>query len=331
MLQHLEDAPSTVFLGVQVYTWGLYCFFGAALCLLFLHFRCRERFRAGTAALCGFLGLVCGFVFSRLLYCLTDVQMRVFEDLADGSLSFGEYLGMVLNPFSGGFSMFGALLGACLGALLCARLMKEDPRALLDVLAGCLMLLVAAERLGEGALDSFGISRPLRERVTNFSLFIVHGEYDDYIATYLLESLTAVALFVLFEWHLSKKRGAGETFVFALLLFGLTQVLMESLRYDRHMSFSFVGAQHILAFACAASAMIVYALRLRRKGTGRGLWIFALALIPLMVGALVGLEFMIDRTDFSRLLLYAVYIALLCFFGGVALHVRARAEAKTRT
>ena len=36
-----EDAPQTVFLGVRVYAWGLYCFFGAALCLLAVLFHSR--------------------------------------------------------------------------------------------------------------------------------------------------------------------------------------------------------------------------------------------------------------------------------------------------
>ena len=326
MLKHLEDAPSVVFMGIQVYTWGLYCLFGAVLYLVFLHMRCRGRVKDGTAALCGVLSLALGFVFSRLFYCLFDARMRVFADLADGSLSFGEYAAMLLDPFSGGFSMFGALFGGCLGACAAAGILKTDRKALLDVLAGSLMLLVAAERLGEGNLEDFGISRPLSQKAGAWNLFILHGEYDDCIATYMLESLTAVILFMLFQWHLGRRRGSGETFVFALLWFGLTQVLMESLRFDQHMRFSFVGVQHLMAFGCAAGAMLTYAFRLRKKRPGSRLFLFAVLLIPLTVGALVGLEFMIDRSGVSKLLLYGIYILLLAFFGWTALRVRARAE-----
>ncbi len=326
MLQHLEEVQGTVFLGVHVYTWGLYCFFGTVLYLGFLHAKCRERFAPGTAALCGLLSLVLGFVCSRLFYCLFDARMRMFADLADGSVSFGEYAALILDPFSGGFSMFGALFGACLAAVLTARILKTDAAALLDVAAVCLMLLVAAERLGEGALEDFGISRPLSQRAVGWNLFVIHGEYDDCIATYMLESLTAVALFVLFQWHLGRRPGSGETFLFALLLFGLTQVLMESLRFDQHMRFSFVGVQQLLAFGCAAGAMFAYARRLGKKRPGSKMALFALILVPLMVGALVAVEFMIDRSGVSRILLYALYIVLLAFFGWTALEVRRRAE-----
>ena len=169
------------------------------------------------------------------------------------------------------------------------------------------------------------MSRPLNERTDWWGLFITHGEYDDCISTYMLESLTALMIFVLLEWRRPRLK-RGDVFLTGALVFGPSQVLMESLRFDQHMRFSFVGVQHLMAFGCAAGAMLTYAFRLRKKRPGSRLFLFAILLIPLTVGALVGLEFMIDRSGVSKLLLYGIYILLLAFFGWTALRVRARAE-----
>lgn len=305
-----EDAPQTVFLGVRVYAWGLYCFFGAALCLLAVLFHSRGKMKKGTAALFGVLALPLGLALSRLLYCLFDARMRMFGDLLDGSVAWGEYFADFFGATLGGFSMFGALLGGVLAALLCARILKEDKWALLDAAACALMLFIAAERLGEGRLEDFGVSRPLNERTSLWGLFITHGEYDDCISTYMLESLTALAIFVLLEWR-KPRLERGDTFLTGALVFGLSQVLMESLRFDQHMRFSFVSVQQILAMGCAVYALWVWAARLRRQGIRTRLRPAAFMTVPAVIGLIVWLEFLIDRSGVSRLLLYAAYIALL--------------------
>ena len=305
-----EDAPQTMFLGVRVYAWGLYCFFGAVLCLLAVMFHGREKMKKGTAALFGVLALPMALTLSRLLYCLFDARMRVFEGLSDGSVTWGEYFADVFGATLGGFSMFGALLGGVLAALLSARILKEDKWALLDAVACALMLFIAAERLGEGRLEDFGVSRPLNERTDWWGLFITHGEYDDCISTYMLESLTALAIFVLLEWRRSRLK-RGDTFLTGALVFGLSQVLMESLRFDQHMRFSFVSMQQLFAMGCAVYALLVWAVRIRKRKIRTRLPLFAAVAVPAVIGAIILLEFMIDRSGISRLLLYMAYIALL--------------------
>ncbi len=305
-----EDAPQTVFLGVRVYAWGLYCFFGAVLCLLAVMFHSRGKMKNGTTALFGVLALPLALVLSRLLYCLFDARMRVFEELADGSVSWNEYFADVFGGTLGGFSMFGALLGGVLAAVLCAGILKEDKWALLDAAACALMLFIAAERLGEGRLEDFGVSRPLNERTDWWGLFITHGEYDDCISTYMLESLTALAIFVALEWRGTRLK-RGDVFLTGALVFGLSQVLMESLRFDQHMRFSFVGVQQLFAMGCAVYALCVWALRIRKRGIPSRLPLAAAVAVPAVIGLIILLEFMIDRSGISRLLLYMAYIALL--------------------
>ena len=305
-----EDAPLTVFFGVRVYAWGLYCFFGAALCLLAVAFHCRGKMKSGTPSLFGVLALPMGLACSRILFCLLDSRMRVFGDLFDGSLGWGEYLADVFGATLGGFSMFGALFGVVLAALLCARILKEDKWLLLDAVACGLMLFIAAERLGEGRLEEFGLSRPLNEQTDWWGLFITHGEYDDYISTYMLESLTALMIFVLLEWRRTGLK-KGDVFLTGALVFGLSQVLMESLRYDRHMSISFVGLQQIFAMCCAVFALWVWGRRLKKRGVKSRLPLLAAVSTPAVIALIILLEFMLDRSGVSRILLYMIYIVLL--------------------
>ena len=64
--------------------------------------------------------------------------------------------------------------------------------------------------------------------------------------------------------------------------------------------------------------------RNRRAGRRRGLFWAAVCSIPLTVALGVGLEFMIDRTNISRYLLYLVYILVLA--APVCLGLRLRRE-----
>ena len=106
-----------------------------------------------------------------------------------------------------------------------------------------------------------------------------------------------------------------------MLLLGTTQALFESLRFDSHMRYSFISMQQIL-FACMfAAALILYAARCGKKQV-----IIAIAVCALVAGGAVGLEFMIDRSSVSSLLLYAAYILLLALPAGLGLYYKKRSK-----
>ena len=76
-----------------------------------------------------------------------------------------------------------------------------------------------------------------------------------------------------------------------------------------HTSFSF------------AAALILYAARCGKKQV-----IIAIAVCVLVAGGAVGLEFMIDRSSVSSLLLYAAYILLLALPAGLGLYYKKRSK-----
>ena len=112
-----------------------------------------------------------------------------------------------------------------------------------------------------------------------------------------------------------KRKKEGDTALLGMMLFGASQILFESLRFDQHMRVSFIGFQQLLAAGFMGAGVLVFALRVLRiscRRRGRRLAVLAIVSLLTVIAALVSLEFMIDRSDISLWLLYAVYIILLC-------------------
>ncbi len=308
-----EDAVTTYFLGVKVYAFGLYAALGLSLALIALRMLLRRaRWPEGAGALTGALAMGCGFAISRLFFCFMDQGLG-------GPVPFR---GVILLT-GGGWSMMGALLGACMGAAAAARLLRRSPAALLDILAPALLLFIACERLGEGYIDDFGISRPLVGDLLKGSFLAIEGDYDWTLATYLIESFAALVLALVLLRDVNKKnRRAGDTFLLFLILFGAVQVILESLRFDQHMHISFVGLQQVMAMLLLAAGVTVAALR--RMKDKRRMAMTALILLPVAAAVGVGLEFAIDRTTMNRYLLYALFMLTMAV--PAALGVRLRKE-----
>ena len=307
MIPLREDAVKTFFLGVEVYAFGLYVALGLALALIVLAVLLKKHgFIPGTAALTGTLALAIGLCVARL-----------FFGLMDGSLGQIMPLWAMAQLPSGGYSMMGAMLGACMGAVAAAAITKQNGARLLDHLSVSLMLFVACERLGEGYIPDFGVSRTLTDDLLNNTFLATDGCLN----TYLLESLIALVLAIVLLRDLGMKRRGGDTFLKFLLLFGATQVLMESLRYDRHMTVrAFVRLEMIMAMMLLGTAVILLAVR--NLKTRRGLALAGLISIPLTVGLGVLIEFMIDRSTVSHYLLYAAFIAVLAVPAYLGLRLR---------
>lgn len=296
----IEDANIISVLGIDMYAYGLHAALGALLCLLFLALTEKKAaLPRGGAALTGVCMLLCGFVFSRLLFVLFDGSMR-------SSLT----LEGILYIQGGGYSMYGALLGACMGAWLAGKALHADVKRLMDYVVTALLLFIAAVRMGEMGTD-VGISRPLVGDVAGFGPFVTAGEYDSYVSTYLIEAILALCLFSVCALYVKKCRKAGHTALLGMLLFGASQTVMESLRFDQHMKFSFVGVQQVLSMLLLIAVMMVFGVMARKKGQGKKLFTASIVYLVFLMGAVIGLEFLIDRSGLSRMMLYMVYVLLL--------------------
>ena len=307
----MEETLSFSLLGMTGFWYGVFIAWGAALFLRFFARYCRmEGLKSGTAALFSVLCLPLGLISSRILFCLLDFRFHGMFSL--------RALGMF---WGGGFSMVGALLGAALAAWLTARIQKIPAPPVLDILMAALPFFLCAARMGEGFTELLGRSRPLDTAWLANSFLAQNDGYDTYLRTYLLEAVTAGILAIYFAARIQKKKTARGSLLLGMLLLGTTQTLFESLRFDSHMRYSFISMQQIL-FACMfAAALIVYAARCGKKQV-----IAAVAVCVLVTGGAVGLEFMIDRSSVSSILLYAGYVLLLLLPAALGLHYKKRSE-----
>lgn len=296
-----EDARAFSVLGTPLYLYGLFVMLGAMAYLLVLYFRNYQDGKERLAAACtGLFSLILGFVFSRLMFVLLQPDYKPFLNLKN-----------ILDVTTGGFAMFGALLGAILAALLGAKAAGSDARKLLDSVAVAIPAFLFFARLGEG-FTALGISRPLTTDWLANSFLAMRDEYDAYLRTYLLEAAIALILLMVLSRFAAKTKKPGRVFVLFCLLFGLTQTLMESLRYDGHLRYSFIGVQQVLSAVLFSLTLIWLAVRLLKHGQGsKALPVISLVLLPLILLAIVGVEFLVDRSEMGKLFSYGLYLPAL--------------------
>lgn len=303
-----EDALSLPLVGTQVYVYGLAVMLGCWLAIALLVWLTRGQQKERLAiAYTALLALPLGFVLARLLFVLLDPG---FAPLLSVSSAW--------DVSTGGFAMYGALCGAVLAALLAAKITKLPWQRLLDLLAPAIAAFLIPARLGEGA-TALGLSRPLTTPFIAESFLAQRDAYDAYLRTYVIEALVAAVLLLVLLRALARNKKSGQVFALFCLLYGLSQTLMESLRYDGHLRYSFVGVQQVLSVTLFAVTMIVLAVRLLRLRKGRVLPAAALIALPLILAAILGIEFLIDRSELGKLFSYALYLLVLAIAGSLGI------------
>ena len=270
-----SELPEFTF-AVQPY--GAFLAGGALAAFLVSLWLCRREVKAADGIRFFALSLCFGLVFARVLYCVTETAY--YNETWAERLAF-------LRIQDGGMLMTGAMLGMLLAGVIVKPAKKMIPFAF--------PVFVCFERIGElftqlgiGPKVSFlnFLSRKASKYVINLNLNLVEA-----LAAVLL--LAAVLAF-------RKQRGIP----FMLFLYGSVQVLMESLRQDRHVMWGFVKFQQIAVIVTALLCLTAAART--RKGALK-----ALALTLPAAGILIALEFALDKTDIQDWIIYAVYIAVL--------------------
>lgn len=236
--------------------------------------------------------MIPAFICARLAYCLARFSFYFMEM---GPMS-------VLRTWEGGFMLYGAVLGALLGTAALAKRRGADVAATLDEIACPGLLAVAVCRLGEfSAYEGVGtwIENPLLMRLP----FAVCNEYGEWqLAVFLWAALAAL---ILMGCMARVKAGTGERILSALLLYACCQVVLESLRMDSCLKVGFVRVSQVLS---AVVILLVTLLRARRNG-GEKMMIRRAAVVAALVALVGGIEWALDKTVLSNILLYLVMIA----------------------
>ena len=285
---------------------------GAASCIFLAFYLPGGRPGAAAAAVPG--ALVLSLFFGRLLHWYFRPD------------SYPGFWSAITDYTSGGYVLMGCFVG-CAAAAGLVRLLRLEPfaPAMLDAmsLGGCAGIAVgrlacffsAADR---GQLMPF-TALPLAYPVNN----VVTGAPEYRLATFVLQAMAAALIFAALAvfFLLGKKRRTGDVTLLFLLLYGLTQAVLDSTRYDSLYlrSNGFVSAVQLLS---AAALVGVSALFSARMVKGRGmrrryvpLWIGMLALL----GGAGYMEYFVQRHGDRALFSYAIMTACLGIFTALSL------------
>ena len=281
----------------------------------------------GTYFLCAALSVLAGCAAAALGYRKHRIGIKAAAPCILGALLLGAlgarlyYIvcyhlpgaGMGSRPFVSDkpyeYAACGAVLGAMAGCALGARLSRLPAGKALDILTPGAVLALTLERLCEVFADSAWGEEILDEQWKFFPVALRDAYGDYYGAVNLLEA--AAALAVLLAFLRPRTLRDGSRFALALLWWSMGQILCESLRAET-LRWGFVRVQQVQC-AVFGAAVILWALR-RVKGRAR-------AVLPAIylagVGAVIALEFALDRLSWPRWLDYALMALSLCLMGAI--------------
>lgn len=295
-----EEAEKISLAGLEVYRFGFFVMLGMLAAAGVIGFLCwAKRVRKGTGPLLMLSAILLGGLFSRLGFCLMNQELGEMMPLASWEWITG-----------GGWSMAGLVGGVLLAAWMTARITRQKAGLTLDIAACAIPAFLALERAGEGGSMDFDFSRELTTTFLNGTFLTFADEYGAYhLATWRLAAILMLILVPVLIADLTRSRRDGDTFLLFLLLFGFLTVMLESQRCDRFLSVHFVRLEQVLAAVTLAAGLIVLAVRADRRRKRLG--IAAVVSVFLAAGIVVGLEFALDRTTASKVLLYVAYFGVM--------------------
>lgn len=271
------------------------------------------------------LAFVFSMVLSRLIhwYCRTD--------------SYTSFVSAMTDYATGGYALLGVVIGSILAAVLLRliRVTKDLPQ-MLDCMA-----LAGAAGICIGRCSSFfnsadrgdileGITTlPMVYPVTNS----VTGDVEYRFATFVLQSAVVGVIFVvlLLFWLLMKQKSRnGDTALMFALMYGASQAMFDSTRYDSLYlrSNGFVSLVQIAGAVGAALAIVWFSVRLCKSR--RWHWWYLALWLPILglLGGAGYMEYHVQRHGDQAQFAYTVMSG--CLIGvillGIAIYILAVTE-----
>jgi len=292
------------------WTSMIYAFSAAAAICLFLAF---YLYKSGNAA-AGFaavpLSIVLGVVLARFVHWYSRAD------------SYDGFLQAMTEYTYGGYALIGVFAGCILAACL-LRLLRFHRN--LPMMLDC-MCLAGSAGIAVGRLSCFftaadrgQILEGVRELpwvypVTN----VVSGAVEFRLATFLLQSMAAGVIFLILTavfliGHGRRKLKNGDVTLLFLLLYGASQAVLDSTRYDSLFlrSNGFVSIVQILSACAIVFAAVTFSVRMVKQRRFR-LWQLLLWLG--MAGGLGGagyMEYYVQRHGIQAAFAYSVMSAAL--------------------
>ena len=295
---------------------------------------------AAATALCFFLAFylgksgngAAGFAAVPVSMVLSLVFARFFHWYCQSD-SYQSFSAAMTDYTAGGYALMGVFLGCFLAAGLTRIVcLHRNLPEMLDAMsiAGCAGIAVGRLSSLFNASDRGQVlvnfrSLPLAYPVSN----AVSGAVEYRLATFALQSMVALALFLGLTVFYCKgqKRGKlkdGDTCLVFLLLYGASQVVLDSTRYDSlfFRSNGFVSVVQVLGALALVLAVILFS---RRMVKARGFQAWQILLWLLIAIAIAGagyMEYYVQRWGSKALFAYSVMSACLLFVICLTLFIR---------
>lgn len=298
---------------------------------------------AAATAICFFLAFylyksgnaLAGFTAVPACLGLSLVLARFFHWYCRAD-SYPDFLTAMTDYTSGGYALMGVFLGCFLVAVVLRLLQFSlDLGQMLDCMSIAACAGIAVGRLNSlfNATDRGNVlahltQLPFAYPVTN----AVSGAQEYRLATFMIQAMVAFALLILLSltYIRGNKKGnlpSGDTCYIFLLLYGASQVVLDSTRYDSMFfrSNGFVSVVQVLGALALALNVVVFSHRMVKRG-GFHLWQIPIWLgIAASMGGAGFMEYYVQRRGNEAAFAYS--IMMLCLLIIIALTLLIRAVA----
>lgn len=249
--------------------------------------------------------------------------------------SYDSLLAAMTNLSSGGFALLGVFAGCVLSALLTRIIRIQDN---LPQMLDC-MSLAGAAGIALGRLASFFNASdrgqllesvrtmPWAYPITNS----VSGVTEYRLATFLLQAMvTGLIFLVLLGFFLTDKhsrRRSGDVTLVFLLLYGASEVVLDSTRYDSmyFRSNGFVSIVQVCGAVALGLTILIFSVRLVKNRGFRGWYLALWAAMAGLVGCAGYMEYYVQRHGNEAVFAYSVMSSCLCILVILALVLRSLA------
>ena len=274
---------------MSVFPYGLFAAAGVGCMLIAMLLTAPKRsFSKGTVTVFGLLAIPLSLVFSRLLYCV--FQLNLFCDTYENPW-------LMLCIWDGGYSIWGVIPALLLAVWLTAKKQRCSFRSLWDCVSLSSALLFAMLYAGEGRTE-LGIGKVIDTGfLTSVFPFLVleqklgvNVEYR--LIVYRLQCLACVVLFLVMLLSRRKSKTEGILALRFWSIFASMQIFWESLRDDGHMLFIFLRIGQVAAGIVLLWVLIDLSRRYRQAGLHLP-W-FVWPVFVLCLGLIASLEFSLD-------------------------------------
>lgn len=300
---------------------------GVAICFFLAFYLGKTgNLSAGFAAVP--IGLVLSLLAARFFhwYCRAD--------------SYESFASAMTDHTTGGYALMGVFLGCFLTAALLRLLhLHKNLPEMLDAMAiaGCAGIAVgrlasffnSSDRGNVIALETLPFAYP----VTN----AVSGAVEYRLATFVIQAMVALCLFVILSifYLRGNKKGnlrPGDTTLVFLLIYGASQVVLDSTRYDSlfFRSNGFISVVQVLGALGLAFAIFRFSRRLVKSGGFRWWHVVLWVLIAANMGGAGFMEYYVQRRGNEAVFAYSVMSGCLVAIILLALILRAAAVQAER-